>query len=323
MTSPSPVSPLEQLYRLGQFARRVASREVDTAQGFQLTLTFAMDITAADYGSIYLLDPHEAIMRLAAIRGAPEDAVLGTAHPLDFGIAGLAVMQRRSIIVNDAGADPRYVRFFAGAQSELAVPLLVGEDTIGVLSLESSETAHFTAEHVPLIETLGSLMGAAIRTVQATRAVAAHPDVSESGDHAPLVFVLMPFRDPFNKYYTSIFRPAVDAAGMRPLRADEIFGPGEIMRDLWESLQASRIVLAELTGRNPNVMYEVGLAHGIGKPVVLVAQSIEDVPFDLRALRCILYDTTEPDWAQGLRDTIARSLLSPPATGPYQSQQRN
>ncbi len=48
-------------------------------------------------------------------------------------------------------------------------------------------------------------------------------------------------------------------------------------------------LVADLTGRNPNVMYEVGIAHTVGKPVIMVTQDIDDVPFDLRALRCVVY----------------------------------
>jgi len=67
-------------------------------------------------------------------------------------------------------------------------------------------------------------------------------------------------------------------------------------------------VVAELTSRNPNVMYELGLSHGIRKPVILISQTIDDVPFDLRAIRCILYDTTEPDWAGELRGKVIDSI---------------
>ena len=55
-------------------------------------------------------------------------------------------------------------------------------------------------------------------------------------------------------------------------------------------------------------MYELGLSHGIGKPVIMMSQSIDDIPFDLRHLRCIIYDTTDPDWAVTLKKNITEYI---------------
>ena len=55
----------------------------------------------------------------------------------------------------------------------------------------------------------------------------------------------------------------------------------------------SRVVLADLSGKNPNVFYEVGIAHSLGRRTILVAQSMDDVPFDLRALRVLHYENNE------------------------------
>ena len=120
----------------------------------------------------------------------------------------------------------------------------------------------------------------------------------------------MPFREPFDKYYRTIFRPAIEAAGLFSLRVDEIFGPSSIGQDIWENISKAKVILAELSTRNPNVMYELGLSHGAGKPVVMISQSIDDIPFDLRHLRCILYDTTDPDWASELKSDIINSIGS-------------
>ena len=67
-------------------------------------------------------------------------------------------------------------------------------------------------------------------------------------------------------------------------------------------------MVADLTGRNPNVFYELGLAHAAMKPVVFTAANIEDVPFDLRHLRVILYDVREPNWGVTLRKNIGDYL---------------
>jgi len=61
------------------------------------------------------------------------------------------------------------------------------------------------------------------------------------------------------------------------------------MEDVWQGIKQSSVLLADLAGRNSNVFYELGLAHGISSPAVLVTDSIDDVPFDLRSLRLLLY----------------------------------
>ncbi len=67
-------------------------------------------------------------------------------------------------------------------------------------------------------------------------------------------------------------------------------------------------MLADVTGKNPNVFYELGLAHALGKPVVIVTKSMEDVPFDLRALRVIQYDVQDPEWSDVLGAKITKAL---------------
>ena len=90
-------------------------------------------------------------------------------------------------------------------------------------------------------------------------------------------------------------------------RADEIFGTDPIIDDIWEAINSAALIVADVTGRNPNVMYEIGMAHTVGKPVLIVTQAIEDVPFDLRHYRCITYDYTPrgcSELEQRLRATI-------------------
>jgi hypothetical protein len=128
-------------------------------------------------------------------------------------------------------------------------------------------------------------------------------------------FIIMPFGDWADFYYDNIFRPAVDNAGLTPRRADDLYRPSAIVHDIWELTQTARLLLADLTGKNPNVFYELGLAHAIAKPVILVAEKMDDVPFDLRALRVIIYDKNDPNWGTILKDKItaaAREVLASP-----------
>ena len=66
------------------------------------------------------------------------------------------------------------------------------------------------------------------------------------------------------------------------------------MNDIWRSICEARFIVADLTGRNPNVMYELGIAHTVGKEVILIHQSGEDpkFPFDISHMRIINYDNT-------------------------------
>jgi hypothetical protein len=117
-------------------------------------------------------------------------------------------------------------------------------------------------------------------------------------------FVIMPFGQPFDRYYLNIFVPAITAVGLKPLRADSIFSSSTIMADVWRFTRQAVVVLADVTGKNPNVFYELGLAHATGKPVVIVMNSLEDVPFDLKGLRVIEYDKQNEAWGTILKESI-------------------
>lgn len=124
----------------------------------------------------------------------------------------------------------------------------------------------------------------------------------------PTCFVIMPFGAPFDRYYRNIFVPAIQAAGLQPLRADSIFSSTTIMSDVWRCTRNALVVLADVTGKNPNVFYELGLAHASRKPVVIVTDNLEDVPFDLKGLRVIEYDKNDENWGSVLKDKITASL---------------
>lgn len=89
-------------------------------------------------------------------------------------------------------------------------------------------------------------------------------------------FVMMPFAEPLGGYYASVYQPAIEKAKLKAVRADaEIFGTGKIIDQIWNGIHSARVLVAELTGRNPNVLYELGLAHALRKPVVLVSSNEE------------------------------------------------
>jgi hypothetical protein len=103
-----------------------------------------------------------------------------------------------------------------------------------------------------------------------------------------LVSVMMPFSAEFKEVYTAL-QSAVAAENLQCRRADDFWEHHAIMQDIVNLFARARIVICDCTGRNPNVFYEAGIAHTLGKEVIIITQSAEDVPFDLRHLRYISY----------------------------------
>ena len=121
----------------------------------------------------------------------------------------------------------------------------------------------------------------------------------------------MPFAPELKPIYDDHIVPVVNQLGRKASRGDDFFGTGAVMSEIWNAIFASQIVIADCTGRNPNVFYEIGVAHTVGKPVILLTQIVEDVPFDLRHIRFIKYELTrrgmqkfEEDLLATLRDEI-------------------
>lgn len=118
-------------------------------------------------------------------------------------------------------------------------------------------------------------------------------------------FVLMPFREDLTAIYNDVVKDVVETLpSVSCVRVDEIFTPTSIVQDIWEQIMSADFLIAELTGRNPNVFYELGIAHALRKDVILQCQDINDVPFDLRYRRIIVYS----DNASGLKNLRTQLL---------------
>jgi len=122
-------------------------------------------------------------------------------------------------------------------------------------------------------------------------------------------FVIMPFGTYFDGYYADVIRPALTSTGIACVRADEIYGTGVIVEDIHKEIARADICLADVTGRNPNVSYELGMAHALRKPVLLLTQDIADVPFDYRHLRLISYDPKLFGWENDFRRRIVQTVI--------------
>ena len=103
-----------------------------------------------------------------------------------------------------------------------------------------------------------------------------------------LISVMMPFQAEFYPVYVAL-QKAITSAGLEPKRANDFWEHQIVIQDIVNLIVRARIVVCDCSGRNPNVFYEACIAHALGKEVILVTQSEQDVPFDLRHIRYVKY----------------------------------
>lgn len=121
-----------------------------------------------------------------------------------------------------------------------------------------------------------------------------------------MVVCLMPFHKTFDNKYSSI-KLACRDSGFNCVRSDDQFIVGDILKHTIELILKSQVIIALMDGRNPNVFYEIGIAHSAGKPVILIADNskIDEIPFNLKSNRFIFYKNIGD-----LKDQLTRALKS-------------
>jgi hypothetical protein len=125
-----------------------------------------------------------------------------------------------------------------------------------------------------------------------------------------LVSAMMPFAAPFDAAYATLQQVA-EEFDLTCRRADDIWINPEIIQDVVHLIDTSRVVICDCTDRNPNVFYEAGIAHTLGREVIFITQNRGDIPFDLQHLRYIRYlnnDQGRAELANQLRKKL-RNLL--------------
>lgn len=123
-----------------------------------------------------------------------------------------------------------------------------------------------------------------------------------------LVSVMMPFSREFDRTFETI-KSACRRHALRCERADDIWDEPEVMQDVFSMIYRSSVVVCDFSGRNPNVCYEAGIAHTLGKNVIPIAQTKDDVPFDLAHLRFIKY-LPNNEGHQTLRRSLEKKLAA-------------
>lgn len=131
-------------------------------------------------------------------------------------------------------------------------------------------------------------------------------DVKNVTDNSNLVFMLTPFHSDYYANYTVIVE-AADALGLEVQRGDEKASGGDIFNQILKSIVSARVIVANITGRNPNVFYELGIAHALNKSVILVCEQGNDVPFDLQSKRIVFFDNAE-ELKSGITKALGQAL---------------
>lgn len=154
-------------------------------------------------------------------------------------------------------------------------------DVLGIESFELSRT-HWAIKDIDLFQVLYANQ----LSVNSSPKIFSTDDIHRV--EQDLISVMMPFSSEFRSVYDAISQMAI-SLNMRCLRADDIWENEAVIQDIVSLICRSSIVICDCSGRNPNVFYEAGIAHTLGKDVILIAQSEGDVPFDLRHLRYLPY----------------------------------
>jgi tetratricopeptide (TPR) repeat protein len=110
------------------------------------------------------------------------------------------------------------------------------------------------------------------------------------------IFVAMPFTEECTEMYEDVIKPTLIGAGCEVMRADEFAQQQNIIKDILDYIVKADLVIADLTAKNPNVFYELGLAHAFLRPTLVITQDeLDTLPFDLKSYRAHRYSLRHKD----------------------------
>jgi hypothetical protein len=130
---------------------------------------------------------------------------------------------------------------------------------------------------------------------------------------AKQICVLQPFSAEFDAAFQMI-QSASQASGVETWRLDQVAVAGSITEQLYAAIEQSDLIICDITHSNPNVMYELGYAHALRKPVLLISQRAEHMPFDVRSVRTLFYDAElgrSMEFVRALETLIQQALQNP------------
>lgn len=131
-------------------------------------------------------------------------------------------------------------------------------------------------------------------------------------DTDPLVFVLIPFDDEFEPVWQLLIKEPLESVGFRVRRADSLIHQQSILRDIVRGIVDAKLIVADVTGLNSNVLYELGLAHALGKRTIMITRALEELPFDLRSYKANQYSTqfNEAERLKELLRNVGNAVMS-------------
>lgn len=131
-------------------------------------------------------------------------------------------------------------------------------------------------------------------------------DVDKVDIQGDLAFILTPFHEDFSNTY-DVVCSTCQQMKLKPMRGDEKYIASDVLKHIINQVVKSRLVIAILDGRNPNVFYELGIVHSLNKPTILLANINTNVPFDLQNQYLVLYEN-EIDLREKLESAILNTL---------------
>ncbi|MBK8027080.1 MAG: hypothetical protein IPK19_38265 [Chloroflexi bacterium] len=172
---------------------------------------------------------------------------------------------------------------------------------LGLIKTQNGKAYHVRSKLI-LTPTLGriqdifdiSLTESLTRSHSALMVDPVFPQPKAKSPASARIFVAMPFASELKPIYTDHILKVTGQLGLTCRRGDDFFTTNHIMQDVWSAIYQSELCIVDCTGRNPNVFYELGIAHTLGRKTILIVQSLDDIPFDLKAFRVIDYLYTPP-----------------------------
>jgi putative methionine-R-sulfoxide reductase with GAF domain len=251
----------------------------------------ARTLLGAKGGSIFLLEGNSLVLRAATGLDARSKQMNLPIYRVGIGVTGRAAATNTVIVLNDIEQNKHMfdstviqsAGVYDQAEGEkllnmIIAPIRFNDKTIGVIRCANKNSA-FTDHDQSILIAFANTAGAAI----------AMRKELYLATNAPYLFVLMPFLSDYSDIYEYGIKSVANVLGIRCERVDEIEFNDLILEQIYKGIQRADIVVADMTGRNPNVFYEVGYAHALGKEVILLTQDISDMPFDLKGHNIIVY----------------------------------
>ena len=164
-------------------------------------------------------------------------------------------------------------------------------------------------DNTTLREIINNFISTSIDSNDARSAISFSPsvfDIPKKPVVDELVSVMMPFDMEFDGVIETI-KEACSNENMICHRADDLWNNSTIIQDIFELIYCSSIVIVDFTSKNPNVFYEAGIAHTLGKNVLLITQSMDDIPFNLSHHRVLKY-LNNTEGMHSLKDTLGHKL---------------